>query len=316
VKRSTVIAGLAALVTPLPARAQQLIEVKLALPPGTAVTPALYAQKAGLFRAAGLSVDLQKMNSGAAIVAAVVGGSVQIGSGNVFSIVTAHAHSVPVQIIAGSAVYSADEPVPYGMLLVKTDGPIKTAADLNGKTLALTIARGDLSAVSTQAWFDQHGGDWSSVHVLELPQDAMVAALDQGRIDAMTMYSPNCTMAMATGKVRLLGRPYDAVARRFSIAAWFAQNDWASRNTDIVRRFGQAMAEASTYANSHPREVMPLLAGFSGIDLAVLEHAARAPFVARAAVTDLQPIVDIEVKYKVIEKRFDAADLIGPNALN
>lgn len=314
-KRSTVVAGLAALAVPRPAGAQQPVAVKLGLPPGTSVVPALYAQKAGLFRSVGLSVELQKMNSGAVIVAAVLGGSVQIGSGNVFSIVTAHAHGVPVQIIAGSAVNSADEPVPYGMLLVKKDGLIKTAADLNGKTLALTIARGDLSSVSTQAWFDQHGGDWSSLHILELPQDAMVAALDQGRIDAMMMYSPNCTIAMATGKVRLLGRPYDAVARRFSISAWFAQKDWASRNADVVRRFGQAMAEASDYANKNPQEVLPLLAAFSGVDLAVLEHAARAPFVARVEVADLQPIIDIEVKYKVIENRFDAANLIAPDAL-
>src|ERR1019366_9235665 len=114
-------------------------------------------------------------------------------------------------------LYNASEAVPYGMILVGTNSATKTAADLNGKTLGLTVTRGDLNATTTQAWVEQHGGDWASIKVLEIPQSAMVAAIDQGRIDAMTMQSPGATIALASGKVRILGRPYDSVAKRFLI---------------------------------------------------------------------------------------------------
>lgn len=296
------------------AGAQQAVKLIIAAPPGTSTAPALYAVRSGLFRKYGLEVEIQKMNSGAVIIPAVLGGSVQIGTGNSFSIVTAHSRNVPLQIIAGGAVYQTDEPIPYGMVLVRKDSPIRAAADLNGKTVGLAVARGDLNSTATQAWVEQHGGAWSSVHVLEIPVDAMVAALEQGRIDAFTMQSPNATIAMESGAVRLLGNPYDAVAKRFSIAAWFTSTDWAAKNPEVVRRFVQAMGEASRYTNAHPQEIMPLLAAFSGVEPRVLEHAARAPFVDRIDPQDLQPVIDLEVQYKVIDKGFDAKDLIAPGS--
>jgi NitT/TauT family transport system substrate-binding protein len=315
-KRSSALLTLAAMAMPIAVRAQSMTKLVLALPPGTSGTPALYALKAGLFTKYGLDVELQKMNSGAAILAAIAGGSVQIGNGSAFSVVTAFAHGVPVQIMSGGVIYNSSEAVPYGMLLVGKNSPIKTAADLNGKTIGLAVARGDLNATTTQAWVEQNGGDWSTIKVLEIPQPTMVAAIDQGRIDAMTMQSPSSTIALASGKLRLLGRPYDAVAKRFTIATWFSATSWVASNADIIGRFNQAMAEASRYANAHPQEMIPILAAFSDVEPSVLEHAARTPFVDRPDVADIQPIIDLEYKYKVIDKTFSAKDIIAPIALN
>src|SRR6202034_958562 len=131
--------------------------------------------------------DLQKMGSDTAIIAALVGGALEIGNGSTFAVVTAFAHGLPLQILAGGPVYDASDSNPYGMLLVGKTSPMKTAADLNGKTFGLSSASGDLNAVATRAWVEQHGGDWSSIHVLEIPQEAMVPALDAGRIDAITL---------------------------------------------------------------------------------------------------------------------------------
>jgi NitT/TauT family transport system substrate-binding protein len=201
------------------------------------------------------------------------------------------------------------------MLLVGKNSPLKTAADLNGKTIGLSSARGDLNAVATQAWVEQHGGDWSSIHVLEIPQPAMVAALDAGRIDAFTVQSPTTAIAMSSGKVRLLGRPYDAVARHFSIASWYGMSKWASENPQTLRAFEQAVGEASRYANTHWDEMLPIMASFSGVETSVLAAAARAPFTDHADPADFQPLIDLEVKYKVIDHGFDAKDFIAPSAL-
>jgi NitT/TauT family transport system substrate-binding protein len=290
------------------------VKITVASPPGTGVTPALYAMKAGIFRKYGLDIDFQKMTSGAAIQAAVAGGSVQIGSGSATSVITAVAHGLPLQFICGGALYEAGNRVPYQMLLVGKASPIKTAADLNGKTLGLQVARGDLAAMSSQAWVEKHGGDWQSIHILEIPQSAMAAAVEQGRIDGMSMGSPGSTIALASGKVRILADPFEAVARRFSIAPWFSTSAWVKANPDIVRRFGQAMAESSAYANTHPKDVLPLLAAYSGVEPEVIESAARAPFVVTMNPADFQPLIDVMLKYKVIDKTIDASELIAPNA--
>jgi NitT/TauT family transport system substrate-binding protein len=313
-KRSAVLLGLAATALPKRVRAQALTKVTVASPPGTSATPAIYAMKAGIFRKYGLDIDFQKMNSGAAIQAAIAGGSVQIGNGSATSVITAYAHGLPLQFICGGAFYEAGNRVPYQMLLVGKTSPIKTAPDLNGKTLGLSVARGDLAAMSTQAWVEKHGGDWQSIRILEIPQPAMAAAIDQGRIDATSMQSPSSTIALATGKVRLLADPFEAVAKRFSIGPWFAGTSWVKSNPDIVQRFAQAMTEASAYANSHPKDVLPILADFSGVEPAVLENAARAPFIVPLGPADFQPLIDVMVTYKIIDKPLDANDLIAPSA--
>jgi ABC-type nitrate/sulfonate/bicarbonate transport system substrate-binding protein len=160
-KRSSALLALSALALPYRAGAQTLTKVTLVSTAGTAPGPAVYAEKVGLFRKYGLDVVHTQMNSGAAIVAAVVGGSADIGSGSSFSVVTAYAHGIPMQMFAAGPVFNASDAIPYGMILVGKNAAFKTAADLNGKTFGLAIARGDLNATATQAWIEQHGGDWS-----------------------------------------------------------------------------------------------------------------------------------------------------------
>lgn len=314
-KRSAVLVAPAALLPRSGLRAQPLTTVTVASPPGTGATPVLYAMKAGIFRKFGIDIDFQKMNSGAVILAAISAGSVQIGGGSATSAITAYAHGIPLQFVCGGPFYEAGNRVPYQMLLVGKTSPIKTASDLTGKTFGLSVARGDLAAMSTQAWVEKHGGAWESIRILEIPQTAMVAAVEQGRIDGMSMQSPGSTIALASGKVRMLADPFESVGRRFSIAAWFGSTGWVKANPDVVQRFARAMAEASDYANGHPKEVLPLLAAFSGVEPEVLENAARATFRAPLRPTDFQPLVDIMLDYKIIDKRLDAAELIAPTAL-
>lgn len=314
-KRSTALLTLGAAALPLRAGAQGLTKLRVGQPPGTASAILLYAQQAGLFRKYGIDVDLQKMNSGTAIISALAGGALDIGNGSTFAVVTAHAHGLPMEILASGPVFNGADPNPYGVLFVAKDAPFKTAADLDGKTIGLSSASGDLNAVATQAWVEQNGGNWSSIHVLELPQPAMVAALTAGRIDAFTVQSPVTAIALSTGKVRVFGQPYEAVARHFSIASWYGTTTWANQNPQALLAFQKAVADASRFANAHWDAMLPLMAEFSGVETSVLTQAARAPFTERADPADYQPIIDLEVKYKVIDKGFPAKDFIAPSAL-
>ena len=71
----------AAAVTFAPRRAstQALTPLRVAAVPNDDVSPFLYAQQSGLFRRAGLDVSIVQATAGAAIAAAVVSGSYDIG---------------------------------------------------------------------------------------------------------------------------------------------------------------------------------------------------------------------------------------------
>ncbi|MEA2719703.1 MAG: hypothetical protein QOJ39_1567, partial [Candidatus Eremiobacteraeota bacterium] len=90
-------------------------------------TPFLYAQKSGLFTRAGIEATLEPMRSGSVVAAAVLGGTFQLGKSSVMSLLNARGRGkAPIVIVAPAGVY--DTAAPVSGLLVKADGPIKTAA--------------------------------------------------------------------------------------------------------------------------------------------------------------------------------------------
>src|ERR1700735_3935234 len=133
-RRTALALGSAFLAAPAAAGSQSATQMILAAVPEESVTPALWAQQSGMFRRAGLDVDVQSAASGTAIAAGVAGGSYSIGKSSLVAIITAHAKGFPFVFVAGGSLY--DTKFPYSVLTVKADSPLKTAKDLNGKTLA------------------------------------------------------------------------------------------------------------------------------------------------------------------------------------
>jgi NitT/TauT family transport system substrate-binding protein len=115
------------------------------------VTPMLYAISSGLMKRAGIDVTLDKGTSGSAVSAGVIGGSYQIGKSSVAGLITAHAKGVPFVFVAAAGLYESSLPVTA--LMVRSDSTIKTGADLNGKTVAVS-AIGDLYTLTVKGWVD------------------------------------------------------------------------------------------------------------------------------------------------------------------
>jgi NitT/TauT family transport system substrate-binding protein len=305
------LAGAAAL-QPWAVLAQDATTIRLASPPSDDVTPALYAIKAGIFKKYGLNVEITHMNSGAATIAAVAGGSIGAGLTSVFPLVSAHARGVPVQILAPAGIY--DPAVPYSLMIVKKGAPIKTGRDLNGKTIASSALK-DLNAIASMAWIDQHGGDSSTVRTVEVPQSALLPALDEGRIDAVTIVTPFLTQALESGKVAVLGKSFQAIANRFAIAAWVTAADFATKNPDVAQRFVRAMHESTAYTNVHHAETVDMMAEYASLDPKTVARSTRSVDAEFASPRDIQPLIDVSLKYKIIDRAFDPAELISPAAL-
>jgi hypothetical protein len=182
------------------AGAQGLTTLVVAAPPTQDTAPLLYAMKEGLFEKAGLSVQLQQLQNGAAISAAMIGGSVEVGLSSVPGLIVAHSRGVPFQIIFPTVVYSSADP--YAMMFVRKDSTIRTARDLSGKTLASPALK-DLDWTANMAWIDRNGGDPKSVSSVELPTSALLPALLDGRIDAYTIGQPWVAVALGRRRPRL-----------------------------------------------------------------------------------------------------------------
>jgi len=296
------------LAAPRALRAQALTQMTLGAVPEESVTPALWAEQSGMFRKAGLNVDVQAGASGNAIAAGVAGGSYAIGKSSLPAIVQAHARGLPFVFVAGGSLY--DTKHPYSVLTVKADSPLKTAADLNGKPLAVP-SLSDITTFATKAWVDAHGGDSSSLKLLEFPFAQIPDALAAGRVDAGFIADPVLQQALDEKKVRIFAHAFDAVAPEFMVTGWFVTMDNWNKNKAELQKFYHVMQDAAKYVVGHPSDTVNVLSAFSKVDPAVIAKTHRVSY-APLEPKYIQPVIDILAKYKAIPATFDAKELIAP----
>jgi NitT/TauT family transport system substrate-binding protein len=294
------------------ASADDLKVVRAITVPSDAAKQILYPQRANLFRRHGVQVELSAMVSGAAIFAAIVGGSAEVGTGSLFPVFTAYGHGIPLRIIAPSGVYSTDRCDTW--LLVRKDSTIRTPRDLNGKIMGAP-GPDDIFVHATRVWLDEHGGEGKSLHPIELTSSEQLAALNAGRVDVVVLRPPYLTVAMQSGNVRVLGKPLDVIAPRFLVSVWVATADYIAANTKTVNAFVAELAEGSRYTNTHPAESAEMVAQFSGQDASLLEHGVRSVTGESITLSDVQKPLDFAYKHGVIDQQFDARAVISSSAL-
>jgi NitT/TauT family transport system substrate-binding protein len=315
IRRSVFLASAAAIaLAPRNALAQGMAKLRISGSPDDDIIGVLWGIQGGIFAKHGLDVDLQSANSGGAVSAAVIGGSLEIGKSSVFPLLAAHTRGVPLVLEAPAAIWNTD--APRSALVVAKGSPIRSGHDLNGKTVSVP-ALGDLYQLSISAWIDQHGGDVRTVHFLELPHRAAAESIAAGRVDAANLAEPILNEALKSGKCEILGRAQDAISKHFVSTAYFCTADFAAKNVDVLSRFRRALYEADAYANANRGEMYSIIAKYSGVDREVL--ASMTPQVAATSPRQLnprvvQPLIDAAAKYKAIPFQFSAKDIIDPNA--
>ncbi len=314
-KRSTFVSGLGALGVlgpPLAARAAGAPAViHAASSIDDDATPFVYAIQSGLFRKYDIDADVQRSTSGAASVAGVMGGTFQIAKSSVTSLSAAYARGLALTWIAPGGEYDSTMPQVIG-LIVRADGPLKSGADLNGKTVGVS-ALNDYFSLAARAWTDRHGGDSTTVKLTEIPMSQARAAVETGRIDAAIVVQPFFQEAAADSKVRIIGDPSGAIAPHLMQSAWFTSTDYATKNPDVIDRFMRAMREAATYVNGHHAETADIVPKFMKVDVEPLK--VRIPMGVRFNPTQMQALIDTQARYKMIPATIDARDLIYPPAL-
>jgi NitT/TauT family transport system substrate-binding protein len=307
IRRAAVLTLAAAVSGSRAVRAAGLQTVRVLAVPTDGVKSLLYAQRSGLFRNHGITADIVAMGSGAAIFSAIIGGSADIGSGSLFPVFAAYARGVPLRIIAPASLYASDHA--DKLLLVQKDGPIRVARDLNGKTIGVDAVK-DVNGTATRAWLDQHGGDGSTLRLVELRPAEQLSALDAGRVDSVVVQPPFLTVALESGRFRALGQPLDAIAPRFLLSSWVASAGYIAKNRETVGAFTAALAEAARYTNAHQAATIEMVAAFTGLDPAVLGRGIRSTTAERITLADLQRPLDFALKNGIIERSFDVSGLL------
>lgn len=289
------------------ALAQALTKIRVATLPIDVAAQAFYAADQGFFKAESLDADITVMNSGPSIAAAVSGGDIDFGASNMVTLASAHERSVPFVLVAPGGGYSSSSPT--DKLVVAAGSPIRTARDLNGKTLAVNALK-NISGISVMTWMDHNGGDSRTVKFVELSFSEMAAAVTAGRIDAAALDEPFLGQALASGRLTPIALPYEAIGKQFLQGAWFTATDYSKTHPDVVQRFANAMAKAADWANTNQTASARILEKYSKTALAA--GTARTYYPPRFVRNDVQPLVDAAAKYGVLKLSIPVGEMFAP----
>ena len=312
-RSSFLTAGVAALAGPAVAATAPpaLATIRIGESANVDVSSVIWQVPNGIFTRLGLNLEGQRLTTGSAASAAVIGGSLDIAAASIFGLMLAHLRGIPFVLQSVQAIY--DSAHAATAFVVAKDSPITTPAQLNGATIS-TAALGDLFSNATAAWVDQNGGNSKTLNFIELPVPSAVAAIAAGRVGGALLVEPFLQDGIDRGLIRILGYPYNMIAPRFGVTYYFCTQSYATSNADVLARFRRGLAQQATYAAAHKSEIYALAAKVSGASLETVQHI---PFLVSTGldVRILQPVIEYAAKYKFIPRAFPAAEMIDPNAV-
>jgi NitT/TauT family transport system substrate-binding protein len=266
----------------------------------------LYAKDAGAFARAGFDLDVITLTNGSAVVAALGGGSLDLGVGDLISGVIAINAGVPNLLVAGSGLYISSE----DQIIIATAkaSPIRRPSDLNGKTIGVPTLVG-LTTAALRAWLPQNGVDVTTVKFVEIPAAATAAALQRGTIDSGMLSEPFITPYR--NDLREVGRPMDAIAKEFCISVWYASKSWIEADRGRARRAVNAIYDTARWANTHRNETFAILVRDAYDDPDKLKGIMRTTYAVSLTPALVQPVLDVAAHYKIFDRAIDANTLIA-----
>jgi NitT/TauT family transport system substrate-binding protein len=227
------------------------------------VAPIYLGKQQGFFSKRNIDLSLATAQGGAAIVPSVLQNQYQFGFSNVTSLLLAQSNGVPIKMVANGVASTGMSGKDFGGIVVKGDSPIKSAADLAGRSVAVNTLK-NIGDTTTRAAVRKAGGDPKAVKFTELPFPDMGPALQAGRVDAIFVVEPFLTLALNQGG-RVVASNYADAAPNLTVATYFTSNQLITSNPDLVKRFTEAMKESLQYADSHPDEVRAVLSTYTQI---------------------------------------------------
>jgi len=234
IKRRTVLAGLGATIAmPGIIRAQGSGVIRIGVPTKT-YYPTIIAETAirqKLFEKEGIKAELTIYRSGAEGFEALAAGAADIVMNSSMSVAGGLKRGVNARCVANAANGY------YGwQLVVKTDSPIKSPADLAGKKVGITSAGSgtDILALWTVA---EHKVQFTRV---PLGGGGLVPNLLTGNIDATVLYSP-LTFKVVDEKVARTVINYGEAVPAHSTGSWIATDKVIKEKPEIVQKAVNAL---------------------------------------------------------------------------
>lgn len=154
------------------------------------------------------------------------------------------------------------------------------------------------------------GIDPALVQYTEVPFPSMIDPLLRGAVDAINVPQPFHHIAVATGKVRVLGYPFVEIQPGVHIAPYAGTAKWLNENPRTVDAFLVAMRKSIAYMRDNPQEAKKLISGFTGAKLELVDAIPIDDWSTTLSADDVMKTLQIMKQEGVLKKELNAKDMI------
>ncbi|EMX8465536.1 sigma-54-dependent Fis family transcriptional regulator [Serratia marcescens] len=215
------------------------------------------------FAAQRISVLWSEFPAGPQLLHALDGDEIDFGT-------TGEVPPIFAQAQGNALVYVGFEPpAPQSVaMVVPQDSPIRSAADLRGKRIALN--KGSNVHYLLLQMLDEQGMTLNDVRIVYAPPKYPLSATDLQAVDAWMMWDPLLSDAQRSGELRVIA---DGTQRVLNQQFYLARREFAERSGDLLQPLMQALQHTGRYIAAQPKEAARHLSDELGLASASLELA-------------------------------------------
>jgi NitT/TauT family transport system substrate-binding protein len=242
------------------AQSEPLTVVNAGFVPVTDVAALYLGEEVGIFKKHGLQLKANVASTGA--VPAVMSGEYHFGFTALVNVLQARDKGLPIKIIAAGSSSTGVKGADVTMIHAGPKSGVKSAKDLEGKTVSVNALNGLLQMMGKAA-VKADGGDPAKVRFIELGFAEALAALEAGRTDAMVGAEPFGTAAIGAG-FPPIASPYQALSTKSMLtSSYFTSESQLAANPELFKKIRAAINESLEYAQKNHDQIRKQLPKFT-----------------------------------------------------
>ncbi|SEG55018.1 NitT/TauT family transport system substrate-binding protein [Nonomuraea solani] len=282
-------------------------ELLVGVVPVPSSAPLFIAEKRGLFKAEGLTVKTEIIQAPQAVMPKILNGSMD-------AFLTSY---VSLMVINDSGAaklklfqHSQEAAPNVAGVVVAKGSPIKTAADLKGKTIGVNVLKA-LGQTLTNAHLQEAGLKPDDARYVMVPFANQLDALASGNVDAAWLVEPFLTAAKKSGATQIIDTT-DGVTAGVPIDGWGVSEQWLAANPKTAAAFHRALAKAQQIAGEDRKAIDEVVPTYTQIPADAAAAMTLGKFSMRADRTSVQKLADLLHGYGYLKAKVDVVRLFAP----
>ncbi len=215
----------------------------------------------GYFAEEGLDAIPQSYPFGKPALAAVIEGKADVATVGDTPIVFAVMNGEKITTLAAIQTSNRNEAI-----VARRDRGIARPGDLKGKKIGVPL--GTTAHFFLDSFLLANNIDMQQVTLIDIKPAEMAAALDNGKLDAVSTFNP--TLKQLENTLGNTGTVFYGEALYTETFCVAAKQEFTKKNPEAVKKFLRALIKAETFVKEHEKAAQSLAAEFIKMDKAVL----------------------------------------------